>query len=299
MKLLPITNPVRLAIGLVAAAVLVSPDELRAERVGFSFEGALQQIGTPGTYTLFGISVPKTSPVAGTFSYDTTTPGVDTEPGVRTFHQLIQGGYTLNINSGAIQLSASDYVVTVANDFPRIPEAVDIFSVDYNYDSINGITPAPINVNGGPWGGTRAFIKVELSWLAATFTDPDEPKLTSDRPLTPIPGVSAFVGSSASPRFFSVTSIAALPPLLGDYNRNGTVDSNDLAEWRKAFGAAGEPFLYADGNGDGVVDAADYVVWRKALGSIGAGGALPSAVPEPTGLMLAAMGLIVFAVRWL
>ncbi len=297
MKPMPVMNLVRLVIVLGAAAVLMSPADLRAERVGFSFEGALQQIGSPGTYTLFGISVPKTSPVAGTFSYDTTTPGVDTEPGVRTFHQLIEGGYTLNINNGAIQLSASDYVITVANDFFRDPEAVDIFSVDYNYDSNLGITPAPINVNGAPWGGTRAYIKVELSWLAATFTDPDEPKLTSDRPLTPSPGVSAFVGSSASPRFFSVTSISAITPPLGDYNRDGTVNSNDVAEWWKAFGETGEPFLYADGNGDGSINAADFVVWRKALESTGAGAALPSTVPEPSGLFMFCVALTTIAVR--
>ena len=147
---------VKHAIVLVVATVLIAPDHVRAERVGFSFQGNLQQIGPAGNYTIFGISVPKTSPVTGTFSYDTTTPGVDGDPGVRTYHQEIQGGYTLNINNGAIRLAASDYIVTVANDFVRTPENVDIFSVDF--DSRFVPAPDPIIVNGAPfWRADRFY----------------------------------------------------------------------------------------------------------------------------------------------
>jgi hypothetical protein len=175
---------------IVSSSCLTS----RGERVGYQITGAFQGPSTQ-TYTLFGITVPRNSPVTGTFSYDTTTPGVDAGAGVRNYHQLIEGGYTLDINNGAIQLAGGDYTVTVANDYGS--PASDIFSVVFNYDSANGVTPVPIQVNGAAWSGTRAFINMSLSWDASTFHGPDEPKLNSDRPQTLNSSVTAFVGSSA------------------------------------------------------------------------------------------------------
>jgi hypothetical protein len=46
----------------------------------------------------------------------------------------------------------------------------------------------------------------------------------------------------------------------------------------------------ADGNGNGVVNAADYVLWRNQLVDQGnAGAASPSAIPEPSSLVLPTM----------
>ena len=57
---------------------------------------------------------------------------------------------------------------------------------------------------------------------------------------------------------------AVLNPLSGDFNRNGTVEATDYAEWRSTFGSIDE--LAADGNGNGIVDTADYVVGENTLG---------------------------------
>ena len=56
--------------------------------------------------------------------------------------------------------------------------------------------------------------------------------------------------------------MAVLP---GDYDLNGTVQTNDHTTWRSNFANFGDA-LSGDGNDDGIVDAADYVVWRKNLG---------------------------------
>jgi hypothetical protein len=245
----------------------------RGERVGFKFTGTL--VGT-GTQTLFGITVPRNSPVSGAFSYDTTSAAIEVEPGLRAFHQHIHGGYSLDINNGAIRLSASDYLVSVANDLPSKPEAIDLFGVDF--DSRLSSLSAPLLVNGTPWLGPTAFIKIELSWAAATFTEPDEPKITPNRPLTPSPGIVGLVNSGAgSAKLFSIDAISEIAQASGDYNRNGALDANDYAEWRRAFGKSDPSFLYGDGNKDGVVDAADYVAWRKTAGS----GNAFAPVPEP------------------
>jgi hypothetical protein len=273
---------------LIIFSLLLGVGSVRAERVGFQFTGALQVAGS-GNVSIFNISVPKNSPVTGTFAYDTAT-DLEGVGASQIYHQLISGGYRLNINNGAIQLAASDYTITVADDTGS--PASDSFSVDYNYDSVGPppVTPAKILVNGTEWTGSRAFIKYYLSWDPATFMDS---KLTANRPLTP--GASAlteFVGSSPnpSPRFFSVTSTSAIVPPIGDYNRDGKVDACDYTEWRKAFGTSAS---YADGNNDGVVDAADYVIWQKAS-TPGIGVVL---IPEPSGLVMTFTGLVFFARR--
>jgi hypothetical protein len=62
-------------------------------------------------------------------------------------------------------------------------------------------------------------------------------------------------------------------PVLGDYDIDGDVDSQDYNPYRSAFGS--NYLLAADGNGDNVVDAADYVVWRK-LNGVSAGTSIVS-----------------------
>jgi len=74
----------------------------------------------------------------------------------------------------------------------------------------------------------------------------------------------------------------------GDFNGNGVVDAADYALWRKGD-------LAADGNGDTLVNQADYDLWRSNFGNGGPGagsGLSGAAVPEPTGLVLLALGLI-------
>lgn len=54
--------------------------------------------------------------------------------------------------------------------------------------------------------------------------------------------------------------------LLGDYDRNGTVDQGDYLVWRFTQGQVVVPFAGADGNGDGVINAPDYDVWAAHFG---------------------------------
>ena len=77
-----------------------------------------------------------------------------------------------------------------------------------------------------------------------------------------------------------------------DFNGDGFVDGADLAIWLANVGiASGGSVLVGDADGDGDVDGADFLVWQLNLGpypgaGAGSGGALPAAVPEPTGIAL-------------
>jgi Glycosyl hydrolases family 16 len=73
------------------------------------------------------------------------------------------------------------------------------------------------------------------------------------------------------------------PPLLGDYNGNGTVDAADYVVWRKRPAA-----LLNEGVSLGVIDQADYSFWRSRFGARPtAGAAFDFIVPEPTFATLA------------
>jgi hypothetical protein len=54
--------------------------------------------------------------------------------------------------------------------------------------------------------------------------------------------------------------------VIGDYNKNGTVDTADYVIWRKMLSMNVPNGTGADGNGDGVVNDDDYGVWRENFG---------------------------------
>src|SRR4029079_10316214 len=55
--------------------------------------------------------------------------------------------------------------------------------------------------------------------------------------------------------------------ILGDFNRNGTVDSADYVLYRKQQGQTVAPGAGADANGDGNGDESDYSWWRATYGT--------------------------------
>lgn len=73
------------------------------------------------------------------------------------------------------------------------------------------------------------------------------------------------------------------PVLAGDYNGDGLVDAVDYTVWRDAYDSASSD-LAADGDGSGVIDPADYAIWAAKYG---ASGTQPTAVPEPTAIVIA------------
>lgn len=81
----------------------------------------------------------------------------------------------------------------------------------------------------------------------------------------------------------------------GDYNGDQVVNGEDYEVWSEQFGQSAAPGAGADGNRDGAVNAADYVVWRKSFDAAGSGGL--AQVPEPSGLMLCALGCLLLASR--
>ena len=74
----------------------------------------------------------------------------------------------------------------------------------------------------------------------------------------------------------------------GDFDGDGDVDLVDLLTWQRGYGV-GTTQAEGDANNDGVVDAADLAVWKDQYGTEAGRDSRLSAVPEPTGVALAAL----------
>jgi hypothetical protein len=82
--------------------------------------------------------------------------------------------------------------------------------------------------------------------------------------------------------------------LLGDFNKNGTIDAADYVLWRKTISQSGSA-LAADGNNNGTIDLADFTIWRANYGAPAANGSsanLAGTIPEPASLLLFSMAAI-------
>jgi hypothetical protein len=83
----------------------------------------------------------------------------------------------------------------------------------------------------------------------------------------------------------------AAPPMPADFNQDGTVDSDDLAEWNEFLGKHADALpSEGDADGNGVVDGADFLAWQQQFGKADepVSEAAAAAVPEPTAGWLAA-----------
>jgi hypothetical protein len=95
---------------------------------------------------------------------------------------------------------------------------------------------------------------------------------------------------------FATNPVAAQPPLLGDFDRDGHVTISDYNAWRASFGSTTQ--LDADANRDHIVDAADYVLWRQQLSIANGQSAIssrPINAPEPLSVFV---GLQMTALLW-
>jgi len=85
-----------------------------------------------------------------------------------------------------------------------------------------------------------------------------------------------------------------LLPLLGDFDGDFDVDSDDRLLWEAGLGiSSGATLGDGDADGDGDVDGADYLLWQQSLTLPSASTSGQSAtVPEPAAFLLIALGVV-------
>ena len=91
-------------------------------------------------------------------------------------------------------------------------------------------------------------------------------------------------GDAASPEttttFDNFKFTSAAPTSPADFDLDGDVDGDDLADWKAAYGTTDG----GDANNDNVTDGADFLIWQQQYAPPVA---TVSAIPEPTALALA------------
>lgn len=79
-------------------------------------------------------------------------------------------------------------------------------------------------------------------------------------------------------------AVTELPSFTADFDNDGDVDGDDLAQWQADYGGPG-----SDANGDGTSNGTDFLAWQQQNGSGVPPLAAAAAVPEPTTLLLSGL----------
>ena len=136
--------------------------------------------------------------------------------------------------------------------------------------------------------GGYAFINVNDGAILniAAFTDPDDSVVSAKDRAEPDAG---------SRSDFYITDDSMLSTGLGDHDLNMIVNFNDFVKLSNDFGNTGTGWDQGNGNTDDVTNFNDFVRVSNNFGMSFASG---SNVPEPTALVLVAIGGLVAMRRW-
>ncbi|MCH2113944.1 MAG: SUMF1/EgtB/PvdO family nonheme iron enzyme [Pirellulales bacterium] len=128
-----------------------------------------------------------------------------------------------------------------------------------DFDMVNDTGYSPRGARGGVWYWT----KNAPGFLSRTFRNSVNPD-----------GQVNFLGFRVASR-----------ELTADFDFDGDVDGNDLAEWNTAFGITSS----ADSDGDSDSDGGDFFAWQRSFYDVAPLAAQLTPVPEPASIVLAAV----------
>jgi predicted outer membrane repeat protein len=232
--------------------------------------GPLQDNGGP-TWTMAPLTG---SPAIDAGSYDALPPSLSIPTGVTLTVQPGGGGlpaqttFTYRVSAITLfgeTLASSEVSITTGNNASN--------AVTISWDPVPGATGYKIygRIQGAEVlmyqiGGLSQFPNAtsfvdNAGW---PLTTPPPWADTTARPTTDQRGLTRVIGNAMDIGAVEMQT----PQLVGDYNRNGTVDAADYVLLRNSMGATGvTPYSGADGDGDGVIGQGDYNVWRSHFGN--------------------------------
>ena len=110
-----------------------------------------------------------------------------------------------------------------------------------------------------------------------------------------LPSLAAGLAWQLSP-IGTATFLNVVSSTSADFDNDGDVDADDLAQWEADFGAAG-----SDANGDGIATGADFLIWQQQIAggpALALSATVSTRVPEPTSLYLMAAALTGVITSW-
>jgi len=168
---------------------------------------------------------------------------------------------------------------------------VELTGVSSNYTSTSGFFNQPINME---------LEDLDLYFMPANSNNINDAIFESTATEDSVEHIFKKLGSgqggdykirvvnSGGPNGFADFGLAwrtTAAPTLGDNDGDGDVDGDDLGEWVAVYGSNDG----GDADGDGDTDGADFLAWQRNL--TGPAASSSTAVPEPSSIFLAILGL--------
>lgn len=231
------------------------------------------------------------------------TPVITFEPlamfdwtGGELYVEEVQIGGLIN-QGGVLAARPGSNTITLAGEYTQGPAGV--LSIEIAGDSASGNYDSLIVGNSAFLGGTLQ-VKLAESFLP----EPDEVYTVLDafhlglgsfangasgQRIADADGRGTFLisyglGSPFDP--FQVVLSDFQPALNADFDNDGDVDGDDLAQWQGDFGAND----LSDADDDGDSDGADLLAWQQQLGGGGSAVDAVANVPEPSAAIMLVVG---------
>jgi hypothetical protein len=149
-------------------------------------------------------------------------------------------------------------------------------------------TYADILAQGTPTGNGYYTLGGQTVWVPDQSTIEDRVQLAHNQGLQHIIiwelAQDVAPSNANSMLRIAANKLASLTNVPGDFNDDGFVDSDDLAEWQNDFGATGG----SDADRDGDSDGEDFLAWQRNLAPSASVAISATTVPEPNALVLVA-----------
>ncbi len=276
---------------------------------------------TPGRVRAFDFVVAANGGPNGVDDPALNPDGVNTGVGVVEFHfenggtRPIQVSRNLAINNGldsdlfGLRSSRLELVLNAAPavDGGGVPGNLGLFDVNFG-DLFGGTITGTGDLDGDAvFNNDRVFSNADGSaayregdMVSALFggstynwTISYTGNITWTDPETSVVGEVTGAGTGVDVVLVGHSSVLA-PAANADFDGDNDVDGNDFLVWQRGLGPGTSST--GDANGDGTVDGADLTIWRDQFGSAPIAAAA-GAVPEPSALALASLGLAALAAR--
>jgi hypothetical protein len=184
------------------------------------------------------------------------------------------------------------------NDVPADKLGVGLPFYGRNVFGNDAYTYAELASGGTPLGNGYYSFSGQTVWIPDQATIEDRVQLAHDEGLQAVfiweLGQDLDSDDANSMLRIAENKRASLMPVVaGDFNGNGTVDEDDLAQWEGDYGINAN----SDADEDGDSDGNDFLIWQRnvspAIGSATTG----TAVPEPASALLFCIGFLLFNAR--
>jgi fibronectin-binding autotransporter adhesin len=250
------------AVRVSGDTVLFSDGLLKLEGGSYSASAVVFQGGGEFQWTSGRLSV-------GVYNGSLTTPsGGVLAPGASAGSTTIVGDYT-HQGGAKLEIEIGGTSAGSAHDLVSITGSA-LFGGQLELNMLNGFVPSAAN----------AFTVLNAAGgLFGVFSN----VITGQR-LATADGVGSFVVNYGTGSAFNQNQIVLSNfqlNLTADFDGDGDVDGDDLAEWRNDFGAGNG----SDADGDNDSDGHDFLAWQRQLGSVPAVAAT-AVVPEPGAFLL-------------